>query len=267
MSWWVYKCNNSQKNSQRAHGDWNVFFDGSERRWGNTEQTPPLAKLKPGHKIIAYQTDRNELVGLAEVVGLKKRGSYQELYLRPLKTIRSKIRPLKEKDPRIAAMPAFQQGPVMTVYPISDGDAHHLLVAAGAAKDSTPTSQPDGGDVDEERHFIEGERRVFTGTVRNAGLRMAAKRKWGVKCCCCGFLFEDFYGPMAAGCGIVHHLELFIAAKGKRRVATVEDVRVVCANCHYILHKDKTPMDIQDLKKWISKRWQPWTHRGLKRNR
>jgi hypothetical protein len=77
---------------------------------------------------LAYQTDRNELVGLARVVRLSPRG---RLILKPLRKIGVKVRPLKKMDARVAAIPALQPGRIRTLYDISRSDAQRLIRAAG----------------------------------------------------------------------------------------------------------------------------------------
>lgn len=130
---WIFKCNSLQHSYQLAYGDWNDFFGrATERRWGTTEYVPALSKARRGDTILAYQTDRNELVGLAKVTALRPRGRYLDLILRPMKRIGVKIRPLKESDRRIAGIPALQPGPIRTLYDISRTDAKRLLRAAGA---------------------------------------------------------------------------------------------------------------------------------------
>lgn len=86
MSWWVYKCNSKQHAYQSAWGDCRDFFEGNpDRHWGSTDWVPALAQLQLGDMIIAYQTDRNELVGLAKVQRPRERDGY--LYLTPMETI------------------------------------------------------------------------------------------------------------------------------------------------------------------------------------
>jgi hypothetical protein len=134
MPWWIYKCNSKQLEYQNAWGDWYDFFYGDpSQHWGSTEWTPALAELKKGDMIIAYQTDRNELVGLAQVRQPCEDDTY--LYLDPVEIIRVKVRPLKKSDPKIAAIPALQPGPIKTIYDISTSDARRLLKAAGATYD------------------------------------------------------------------------------------------------------------------------------------
>jgi len=117
--------------------------------------------------------------------------------------------------------------------------------------------------IQSERVRIEGEKRASETTVRDPQLRADAKAEYGLKCCCCGFEFSLFYGDIAKNCAIVHHLSMF---KGKRRKATVQDVRVVCANCHQVIHIRKKPMAVEDLKQEISTRWTCWSEKGIKPN-
>jgi hypothetical protein len=133
---------------------------------------------------------------------------------------------------------------------------------------STDPAQVDRGMVRngglDEKTFLEGEKRAMKGTVRSPQLRAAAKKKWGLKCYCCGFDFEVFYGSVAKGLAIVHHLELFQRTSGKRRSATVEDVRVVCANCHHVLHVENPPINIDELKSQILQSWSSWSEKGVR---
>ena len=128
---WIFKCNSLQRPYQVASGDWNDFFGrADEQRWGTTKYVPALSEVRRGDTILAYQTDRNELVGLAKVTALRPRGRYLDLILRPMKKIGVKVRPLKESDRKIAAIPALQPGPIQTLYVISPPDASRLLRAA-----------------------------------------------------------------------------------------------------------------------------------------
>lgn len=139
--YWMYKCNNRRLAHQVAYGDWAEFFArGRASWWGSTEWVPQLANAVPGDVILAYQTDRNELVGLATVIRQRRRSHYQDLILRPEQEIHIEIRPLKRSNPAIARIPALQPGPIRTLYEVSDADALRLLRAAGVAARAIPTS-------------------------------------------------------------------------------------------------------------------------------
>jgi len=133
MAWWIYKCNANRKPHQVVWGDWDDFFDDPRIEWGSTQRIPALAKLSPGDMVIAYQTDRNELVGVTKVKPFRKRGRYLDLYLEPIEEIRARVRPLKA-DPKIAAIPALMSRARTTLYPMSASEAQTLLRAARKAK-------------------------------------------------------------------------------------------------------------------------------------
>jgi len=89
---------------------------------------------------------------------------------------------------------------------------------------------------------------------RDPKLREEAIRTYGYNCVICNFNFEDAYGDLGAGYVEVHHLELLSANKNERTL-TVNDVTVVCANCHRVLHRNgKQPMSIEELKRVYKER-------------
>jgi hypothetical protein len=132
--YWIYKCNSRGGEHQVAEGDWNeVFSSAGATDWGSTEWIPQLKEAARGDLILAYQTNRNELVGLARVERVEKRGRYLDLYLEPVEELRVKVRPLKQASERINQIPALQPGPIKTLYDISKIDAEWLLHAARKA--------------------------------------------------------------------------------------------------------------------------------------
>ena len=135
MAYWIYKCNSKFLPYQSAGGDWNDFFEAKRPRvWGSTEWSPEIGQIAVGDTMLCYQTDRNELVGLAEVAELRKRRGYLDLILKQGEEIRAKIRPLKVKFEDVADIPALRQGPVQTFYPITAADVRILLGAAGFSR-------------------------------------------------------------------------------------------------------------------------------------
>ena len=131
MAYWVYKCNARRAVHQNGDGDWNNVFDKSQaRRWGSTEWTPRLNRAHVGDTIIAHQTDRQELVGVATVTEWRKRGNYLDLILQPQENLGIDMRALKKQDARIAALRAYQPGPIDTLYEIAADDADYLLEQA-----------------------------------------------------------------------------------------------------------------------------------------
>jgi hypothetical protein len=133
MPYWVYKCNSRGSSSRWYEGNWDQFFDKrGENEWGSTKIIRELEKARPGDVVFAYQTNRNELVGIAKVVRFRKRGHYKELILRPVEELHVKIRPLKLHNQAIARIGAFKSGPIHTLYSLTRGEAASLLRAANA---------------------------------------------------------------------------------------------------------------------------------------
>jgi 5-methylcytosine-specific restriction protein A len=91
-------------------------------------------------------------------------------------------------------------------------------------------------------------------------------RKYGLACYCCGFNFESFNGEIARDRAIVHHLETFHGKNDQKRVSTVDDVRVVCANCHYVIHFTKKPLDVDVLRSQIEQSWTRWGNQDVSRS-
>lgn len=142
MAYWMYKCNAKRSVSPVYRGNWNVFFESSgAREWGNAKRLPALRQLSAGDIVIAYQTDRNELVGVAEVV--ENHGRSNNVMMKQKEEIRAKVRPLKRANEKIAKTPALKQGYIRTLYTISPADAKRLLKAARNANQArTPRIEP-----------------------------------------------------------------------------------------------------------------------------
>jgi hypothetical protein len=133
MAWWVYKCNSSEKR-YNAGRDWRVFFDeraagGRAARWGLLSVIPALKQLHADDMVFAYQTNRNELVGLVRVAQIVE----DEVCCVAVEEFGVRVRPLKAKSKALAAIPAFRPGPKQTLYRISEEDAQLLRGAARSA--------------------------------------------------------------------------------------------------------------------------------------
>src|SRR5262245_17359812 len=114
--YWIYKCNSRGYDYQASDGDWaEVFANVKPRRWGSTEWVRELGQAKIGDTIIAYQTDRNELVGTARVTNWKQRGRHRDFYIKPVERIGARVRPLKDLGRRIAKIPALKPGEIKTL--------------------------------------------------------------------------------------------------------------------------------------------------------
>jgi 5-methylcytosine-specific restriction protein A len=104
---------------------------------------------------------------------------------------------------------------------------------------------PDTKSIDAELSAFEGwKRRAFIwhrhreAELRRAKIDQATKESGGRLICQiprCGFDFRQRYGELGKGYAHVHHLvPLKKSPKGRR--VTLEDLAVVCANCHAMIH-------------------------------
>jgi 5-methylcytosine-specific restriction endonuclease McrA len=114
------------------------------------------------------------------------------------------------------------------------------------------------GTRQRDRSFSEGGTREITTELRERSdrLRRQALREYGHRCKVCGFHFGEFYGELGEGYIEVHHLFPLSKSTGKRKTR-IEDVTVVCANCHRVLHLNGSrPLPLLRLKQAIEKQKQ-----------
>lgn len=100
-----------------------------------------------------------------------------------------------------------------------------------------------------QQDYEEGERHVRESYYfkRNAKLVQDAKNKYGFKCQICGFDFESFYGAEIGSGFIECHHKNPLSEKDENYKSTLDDVCVVCSNCHRILHRTKPAMKPEEL--------------------
>jgi 5-methylcytosine-specific restriction endonuclease McrA len=107
-----------------------------------------------------------------------------------------------------------------------------------------PTSPPIvSDDSDDELSAFEGKVRRFFVKHRHRE-RLLRQRKillamtQGRLCCevpRCRFDFERVYGPLGVGYAEVHHCHPLSSLKGTTKTK-LDDLRIVCANCHRMIH-------------------------------
>jgi hypothetical protein len=214
MSYWVYKCNARAPSYAGSWGDWwaDVFEPGGERVWGLTT-LKGVDRVRVGDVLLAYQTDRNELVGTvgtARVTSFKPDGADRRIVIVPTEIIRAKVRPLK-RDPRIRALSALAPGDIRTAYEIGPGDALHLLRAARESLVEAVSPLPLDSKtkvtlVAEFRELPISERKQVMRMVRllarTAALREKVSQVWPRECAACGRVLFDADGNPE--CEIAH---------------------------------------------------------------
>jgi hypothetical protein len=139
------------------------------------------------------------------------------------------------------------------------GAAPQLWTLAGICWDARNPNPPipDPPDPAEERAYIEGDakRRLHLIRERSASVVRRAKelRKTtdpGLHCESCGFSYRDHYGQRGDGFIEAHHkTPLPLLRPGT--TTRVEDLALLCANCHRMIHQDPT-LTIEELRKFLS---------------
>jgi 5-methylcytosine-specific restriction protein A len=101
---------------------------------------------------------------------------------------------------------------------------------------------------------LEGEeyKREARFRQRNRALIEAKKANSNYCCEVCGFNFGETYGPVGEGFIVAHHEEPLGGRRGASRTS-LEDIRLVCGNCHAMIHREGTPLLIEKLRAKLSK--------------
>lgn len=109
-------------------------------------------------------------------------------------------------------------------------------------------------EEDDELAFPEGKEifRLHKSKERNQELIRAVKEKRLLtdhKLCCevCSFSFTDKYGDIGEGYIEAHHL-FPISELKEETVTKLDDIALVCSNCHRMLHRRRPWLNLNDLK-------------------
>ncbi|MBD2096010.1 HNH endonuclease [Trichocoleus sp. FACHB-591] len=114
------------------------------------------------------------------------------------------------------------------------------------------------GEATQQEEYVEGsrmsaERSFFS---RNPNLTKAAKTRYGDTCQACGFNYHKKYGELGLGYIECHHLNP-LSERSEHEwddsvKTSIEDVRVLCANCHRMIHRKRPALTIEELKAIIA---------------
>ncbi|WP_346291687.1 HNH endonuclease [Sphaerothrix gracilis] len=99
---------------------------------------------------------------------------------------------------------------------------------------------------------VEGRRKLVIHLVRERNRELVKQKKTSVdipKCEACGFCFVEYYGDDYCE---VHHLTP-LADLTEDTETTLDDLAIVCANCHRIVHLQFPPLSIAELRSKIER--------------
>ncbi len=154
------------------------------------------------------------------------------------------------------------------------GEEAPLWTVAGVCWDARDPEPPlaDPPDPSDAGPFAEGEmkRRLHLIRERSSGVVRTAKEHRartdpGLCCEACGFSYTEFYGERGAGFIEAHHIvPLWKLHKGSR--TRVEDLALLCANCHRMIHRDPM-LTVQELRDLLAETRERQANNGIHRAR
>ena len=110
--------------------------------------------------------------------------------------------------------------------------------------------EEDPGAVSEGRMRYRRHRvRERSPILRRLKIGAALATTGALKCETCGFDFADRYGDLGAGYIECHHRDA-LAAVGERETST-EDLALLCANCHRMIHRTRPMVSVEELRAFL----------------
>jgi len=83
---------------------------------------------------------------------------------------------------------------------------------------------------------------------RNSSVIQAQKANSDYRCEVCDFSFEEAYGAIGREYIIAHHIRPVSSGPSK---TTQDDIALLCANCHSMVHRKNPPILVKDLRKQL----------------
>jgi hypothetical protein len=110
-------------------------------------------------------------------------------------------------------------------------------------------------DVDvHDFEAVEGNRQLVAHLQRERNQTLVRKKKKGaasLNCEACNFSFKQAYGQLAEEYCEVHHL-VPLAEAEKSRTTRLQDLAILCANCHRVVHLRNPPYGLLELKELLA---------------
>lgn len=86
--------------------------------------------------------------------------------------------------------------------------------------------------------------------------RKAATATGDLACEVCGFVFKATYGDLGDGYIEVHHT-IPVHTLLARTKTKLDDLALLCANCHRMAHRARQPLSLEDIRSALSKATHP----------
>jgi hypothetical protein len=132
--------------------------------------------------------------------------------------------------PGISAIPGYIRVADSDATPLLDVDIHNLAASEG------------------QRRLVLHLKRERNQTV----VRNKKKQAASLACEVCGFSFSRAYGRAASDYCEVHHLLPLSEVEGAARTR-MEDLAILCANCHRVVHLRNPPYRLPQIRSMLAK--------------
>ena len=86
---------------------------------------------------------------------------------------------------------------------------------------------------------------------RNPKARQLCIAHYGLSCYVCGFNFEERYGEVGKDFIHVHHERPLSTIGEEYEVDPIQDLKPVCANCHAIIHRQKSAYSVEAVREML----------------
>jgi 5-methylcytosine-specific restriction endonuclease McrA len=97
-------------------------------------------------------------------------------------------------------------------------------------------------------HHFSRERRPEIVSAKKA---QVLKKTGRLKCEVCGFDFQERYGAIGEGFCEVHH-KVPLSSLNEETETKLQDLSILCSNCHRMIHRTKPMSDVNEFKATIS---------------
>jgi hypothetical protein len=143
---------------------------------------------------------------------------------------------------------ANEHGRLLFAY-LEDIPADRITIDPTAA--TLPTAAPSAHPLsaaEGKRLLCLHRRRERKPGLARAKRREVLKQTGRLACAACDGDYEETYGPGAFRVFEVHHLNPFEELKDVETITTLDQLALVCANCHRVLHRTRPPLEIGELR-------------------
>lgn len=265
-SYWLVK-------GRRDRNDFDALLaPGRKDRWRTA--APPSGWARGDRLFFWESSPHRRIVGLGQILAVPRRRVRRHgdvlvgvRYLTPRLPVPVPQDWLRaQRELRDASFLTF--GRAGTFYPMTAAEAaviHRMVLAANPELDDpwnlfTPNGYSDEPSPTGFGPRSEGDRRLVRHyrLERDRELVVAKKsayrRQHGhLGCEVCGFDFNVVYGALGRDFCEVHHVKPLGQARGPRRTR-LEDLAVVCANCHRAMHLECPPVGVARLRRILHER-------------